>query len=769
MANTATIIIGVYVDADPQEHLQATLLSLTENTTPDYELVLLLDGPAAQARAGHSDYAGIARIVSAVRAGPAAAFNSLWRQNAARYYANVECGTLPGPGWLERLLAAIEASADHAMAGPSSNRAWNEQQQSVPHTQHPSALKASSAVLAQRHGNSHQSLEPLYSLGSFCFLIRGEALAAVGGADSTYGTAACWEMDLNLRLARAGYRSLWVKGAFAHRMPLPELRHKQEQAALERGRDHYQQRFCGRYAGRAAPHCRGEQCTDFAPHGRISVRISAPSDASPWTLHGPETTFPMVSCVMPTRGRPRWVARAIRQFLEQDYPHRELIIVYDTEADLGIRCNDARVRYVQASATSIGAKRQQGNGLARGTLIAQWDDDDWYAPRRLRRQVEPLRMGVADVSGLSNTLFFDLQRWRFWRCSPELFERLFHEGVAGGTLVYRKSLWQGQAVYPALSLREDAEFLRTLLERGARLCRMEGERLFIYLRHGKNSWRFHAGQHLNAGAWQALLSEPEFFVADSSQYRDLAAWESAPSQVAVRRSGATLVSCIMPTTNRRGFVPRAIRLFLQQDYPHRELVILDDGDDPVEDLIPADPRIRYVYDGQAQTLGAKRNHACDQARGEIIVHWDDDDWMAQDWLSVQVCQLQNSGAEISGMARVLFYEPDTGDAWEYRYDGNRPWVCGGTLCYRRGFWQRNPFSPVAIGEDNAFVWSASARRIHVHHALERYVATIHNRNTSPKRTEGRRWHPYPAARVRRILDAHGENLPPDLAGLLSLT
>ena len=45
-----------------------------------------------------------------------------------------------------------------------------------------------------------------------------------------------------------------------------------------------------------------------------------------------------------------------------------------------------------------------------------------------------------------------------------------------------------------------------------------------------------------------------------------------------------LVSCIMPTADRRRFVPQAIRNFLAQDYAERELVILDDGADSIADL-----------------------------------------------------------------------------------------------------------------------------------------------------------------------------------------
>ncbi len=53
-----------------------------------------------------------------------------------------------------------------------------------------------------------------------------------------------------------------------------------------------------------------------------------------------------------------------------------------------------------------------------------------------------------------------------------------------------------------------------------------------------------------------------------------------------------LISCILPTANRRRFVPQAIRLFLAQDYPNKELVILDDGAESAADLVPDDPQVR---------------------------------------------------------------------------------------------------------------------------------------------------------------------------------
>ena len=71
----------------------------------------------------------------------------------------------------------------------------------------------------------------------------------------------------------------------------------------------------------------------------------------------------------------------------------------------------------------------------------------------------------------------------------------------------------------------------------------------------------------------------------------------------------------MPTADRRRYVPGAVASFLAQDYEPRELVILDDGQDAVDDLIPADPRIRYVRVPNGKSLGEKRNEACRLARG----------------------------------------------------------------------------------------------------------------------------------------------------------
>ena len=86
-----------------------------------------------------------------------------------------------------------------------------------------------------------------------------------------------------------------------------------------------------------------------------------------------------------------------------------------------------------------------------------------------------------------------------------------------------------------------------------------------------------------------------------------------------------LVSCIMPTYNRRRFLPLSIRYFQRQDYENKELIIIDDGSDDISDLVPEDERIHYHRLNQKKTLGAKLNMACELSRGSLIANWDDDD------------------------------------------------------------------------------------------------------------------------------------------------
>ena len=213
-----------------------------------------------------------------------------------------------------------------------------------------------------------------------------------------------------------------------------------------------------------------------------------------------------------------------------------------------------------------------------------------------------------------------------------------------------------------------------------------------------------------------------------------------------------LVSCIMPTYNRRSFVPNAVRYFMQQDYGQKELIVIDDGTDPVRDLIPEAPGIRYYRLERKITLGAKLNLACSYARGNIIVNWDDDDWYAAHRLSYQVNALRQANTDVCGINHLLYFDIRNKHAYKYIYPHDqRVWLLGSSLCYTRESWSRNHFADINVGMDGLFVWNMSADRVTVLPDPTFSVHMIHNDNVCPKKTDGSWWHNYPVEEIVRVM------------------
>ncbi|MGH7120092.1 MAG: glycosyltransferase family 2 protein [Acetobacteraceae bacterium] len=220
-------------------------------------------------------------------------------------------------------------------------------------------------------------------------------------------------------------------------------------------------------------------------------------------------SLPRVSCVMPTYERPAFALQSVQYFLRQDYPDRELLILDDgREGILSRLPDDPRIRYIRLPRLAIGSKRNIGCSLAEGEIIAQWDDDDWYGPDRLSAQVRPLIEGRAEITGLTGTLTFDLRSWQAWRCTPRLHRSMYRHDVHGGTLVFLRSCWERYARYPDRSLAEDARFLTRAVRAGARLGKIDDTGLFVYIRHGTNTWSFRCGRFLDPGGWQATPEVP---------------------------------------------------------------------------------------------------------------------------------------------------------------------------------------------------------------------------------------------------------------------
>jgi glycosyltransferase involved in cell wall biosynthesis len=132
-------------------------------------------------------------------------------------------------------------------------------------------------------------------------------------------------------------------------------------------------------------------------------------------------------------------------------------------------------------------------------------------------------------------------------------------------------------------------------------------------------------------------------------------------QVPIRKyklSKRPFVSICTPTFNRRPFIPYIIKCFLHQTYPKdlMEWIIIDDGTDPIEDLVKHIPQVKYFKYGEKMTLGKKRNLSHEKSSGEVIVYMDDDDYYPPERVSHAVDVLkQTPSALCAGSSEMHIY------------------------------------------------------------------------------------------------------------------
>ena len=116
------------------------------------------------------------------------------------------------------------------------------------------------------------------------------------------------------------------------------------------------------------------------------------------------------------------------------------------------------------------------------------------------------------------------------------------------------------------------------------------------------------------------------------------------------------VSVCTPTFNRRPFWPMCIKHFLKQDYPldRMEWIIIDDGTDPIEDLVKDIPQVKYFKYDPKMPLGKKRNIMHDKSSGDILVYMDDDDYYPKDRVSHAVSMLLSHPTALAAGASEIY-------------------------------------------------------------------------------------------------------------------
>lgn len=104
--------------------------------------------------------------------------------------------------------------------------------------------------------------------------------------------------------------------------------------------------------------------------------------------------LPLVSILMLTYNRSRFIRKAIQSVIEQNYTNWELIIIDDGSIDdtekLIEGFNDSRINYIKHTENlGLFARRQESLSYTKGKYTAILDSDDyWNDPNKLTEQVD---------------------------------------------------------------------------------------------------------------------------------------------------------------------------------------------------------------------------------------------------------------------------------------------------------------------------------------------------------------------------------------------
>lgn len=199
------------------------------------------------------------------------------------------------------------------------------------------------------------------------------------------------------------------------------------------------------------------------------------------------------------------------------------------------------------------------------------------------------------------------------------------------------------------------------------------------------------------------------------------------------------VSILCITKDRRIFMPILKYSYMVQSYPEdkMELVIVDDGDDPIEDTLIGVPNVKYVKCEQGMTISQKRNLAVENAMYDILVNMDDDDVYPNNSVLHRVAMLLKEPIKQCGFCTTI----PCYDIAKFSSFMNVPpmtlsmseRVSEATLVFTRKFWEENKFDDtVHIGEGNAFVHGREqmCRELSPQEVI---VSLVHPKNTSSRK------------------------------------
>lgn len=197
---------------------------------------------------------------------------------------------------------------------------------------------------------------------------------------------------------------------------------------------------------------------------------------------------PLVSCCMITGNRRIFGRQAMRYWLRQTYRNTELVIVDGGEVPLIETLHGDLGRLVGVTyeridpGTNIGQRRNRAAEIARGDILMNWDDDDWYSADRVEKQAR----GLIDGALVTCTGF--LYRYHIQEgVATKLDDPSRTPNTSGGTLAYWRRAWEAEPFQP-VQIAEDERFLMGLRAKGlGPIVDLHDDTFSVIIKHPRNT------------------------------------------------------------------------------------------------------------------------------------------------------------------------------------------------------------------------------------------------------------------------------------------
>jgi glycosyltransferase involved in cell wall biosynthesis len=117
----------------------------------------------------------------------------------------------------------------------------------------------------------------------------------------------------------------------------------------------------------------------------------------------------------------------------------------------------------------------------------------------------------------------------------------------------------------------------------------------------------------------------------------------------------------IPTFNREMWIANAIESALEQTWPNKEVIVVDDGstDRTAEICALYEDRITYVHQDHSGAISTVRNHILRLATGDWIQYLDDDDYLLPNKLEVQLTSIAHENTPPEAI-----FSPLLGEEWK---------------------------------------------------------------------------------------------------------